>query len=88
MLLKPWQEMGYLLPAPANQPSSVGGFRRAGADYERQNISASWLLQVTGKVYEDSVKAMIMEQNTALSLGVDVKLVNHQEDEQDRQAFD
>ena len=26
----PSQEMGYLLPAPPNQPSSVGGFRRAG----------------------------------------------------------
>ena len=25
-----FQEMGYLLPAPPNQPSSVGGFRRAG----------------------------------------------------------
>ena len=41
---------------------------------------------MTGKIYDDSIKAMIMEQNTALSLGVDVKLVNHQEDEQDRQA--
>ena len=29
---------------------------------------------------------MITEQNTALSLGVDVKLVVHQEDEQDRQV--
>ena len=33
-----------------------------------------------------AVEAMISEQNTALSLGVDVKLVVHQEDEQDRQA--
>ena len=31
-------------------------------------------------------QAMITEQNTALSLGVDVKLVVHQEDEQDRQV--
>ena len=31
-------------------------------------------------------QAMISEQNTALSLGVDVKLVVHQEDEQDRQV--
>ncbi|CAK9046732.1 Hypothetical protein SCF082_LOCUS26265, partial [Durusdinium trenchii] len=81
------KEMGYLLPSPANQAPSVGGFRRAGADYERQNLSAIWLLQVTRKIYDDSVKAMITEQNTALSLGVDVKLVNHQEDEQDRQAL-
>ena len=81
------KEMGYLLPAPPNQPSSVGGFRRAGADYERQNLSAMWLLEVTRKVYDESVKAMISEQNTALSLGVDVKLVVHQEDEQDRQAL-
>eukprot|EP00913_Durusdinium_trenchii_P014565 g13664.t1 len=81
------EEMGYLLPSPANQAPSVGGFRRAGADYERQNLSAIWLLQVTRKIYDDSVKAMITEQNTALSLGVDVKLVNHQEDEQDRQAL-
>ena len=34
-----------------------------------------------------AVEAMISEQNTALSLGVDVKLVVHQEDEQDRQAL-
>lgn len=81
------KEMGYLLPAPPNQPSSAGGFRRAGADYERQNLSAIWLLEVTRKIYDDSVKAMITEQNTALSLGVDVKLVVHQEDEQDRQAL-
>eukprot|EP00435_Cladocopium_sp_Y103_P042213 s1157_g11.t1 len=81
------EEMGYLLPAPPNQPSSAGGFRRAGADYERQNLSAIWLLEVTRKIYDDSVKAMITEQNTALSLGVDVKLVVHQEDEQDRQAL-
>lgn len=80
------KELGYLLPTPPGA-SSEGGFRRAGADYERNNLTAVWLREVTGKVYDDSIKPMIIEQNTALSLSVDVKLVNHAEDEQDRKAL-
>mmetsp|Transcript_69130 Transcript_69130/g.164727 ORF Transcript_69130/g.164727 Transcript_69130/m.164727 type:complete len:220 (+) Transcript_69130:52-711(+) len=43
------KEMGYLLPSPAGV-SSEGGFRRAGADYERDNLSAIWLRQGSQKI--------------------------------------
>ncbi|OLP82376.1 hypothetical protein AK812_SmicGene36978 [Symbiodinium microadriaticum] len=51
------KELGYLLPTPPGA-SSEGGFRRAGADYERNNLTAVWLREVTGKVYDDSIKAL------------------------------
>lgn len=81
------KELGYLLSTPAGQTSSEGNFRRSGADYERNNITALWLREVLAKIYNETVKGMVAEQNTGLSLGVDVKLVNHKEDEQDRKAL-
>jgi len=81
------KELGYLLSTPAGQTSSEGNFRRSGADYERNNITALWLREVLAKIYNETVKGMVAEQNTGLSLGVDVKLVNHKEDEQDRRAL-
>eukprot|EP00930_Biecheleria_cincta_P001343 TRINITY_DN102476_c0_g1_i1.p1 TRINITY_DN102476_c0_g1~~TRINITY_DN102476_c0_g1_i1.p1 ORF type:complete len:1180 (+),score=247.81 TRINITY_DN102476_c0_g1_i1:82-3540(+) len=81
------KELGYLLSTPAGQTSNEGNFRRSGADYERNNITALWLREVLAKIYNETVKGMVAEQNTGLSLGVDVKLVNHKEDEQDRRAL-
>lgn len=81
------KELGYLLSTPAGQTASEGNFRRSGADYERNNITALWLREVLAKIYTETVKGMVADQNTGLSLGVDVKLVNHKEDEQDRSAL-
>jgi len=81
------KELGYLLSSPAGKAASEGRFRRAGADFERNNISALWLREVSTRVYDELVKGMVAEQNVSIALGIDVKLVDHREDEQDRQAL-
>lgn len=53
---------------------------------ESINFQRSTTIFPLGSLASRRDQAMITEQNTALSLGVDVKLVVHQEDEQDRQV--
>eukprot|EP00931_Biecheleriopsis_adriatica_P072889 TRINITY_DN47276_c0_g1_i1.p1 TRINITY_DN47276_c0_g1~~TRINITY_DN47276_c0_g1_i1.p1 ORF type:complete len:1210 (+),score=282.39 TRINITY_DN47276_c0_g1_i1:26-3655(+) len=81
------KELGYLLSSPQGQAASEGRFRRSGADYERNNITALWLREVSNKIYQETIKGMVAEQNTAISLGVDVKLVVDKEDDVDRKAL-
>jgi len=81
------KELGYLLSSPAGRAASEGTFRRAGADYQRNNISALWLREVSTRVYDETIKGMVAEQNVGIALGVDVKLVDDREDEQDRKAL-
>lgn len=40
--LRLWEELGYLLPAG-------GPFRRVGADFEKNNITATWLRGMAGR---------------------------------------
>lgn len=77
------RELAYLMP----QSATGGNFRRASANFDNNNITAMWLRDVTSRVYDETVKVMMAEQNSDLDYRVDVKLADPREDEVDRQAL-
>lgn len=81
------KELAYLVSSPSGQNASEGRFRRAGADFDCNNITALWLREVTDRVYDETIQGMVAEQNTGIALGVDVKLVDEREDEGDRKEL-
>lgn len=75
------KDLGYLLPGSVR-------FRRAGADFEKENITAHWLKDVTHRMYGETVKGMVSKQNEDIIHGRDVKLVDHKEDLKDREYLE
>jgi len=75
------KDLGYLLPGSIR-------FRRAGADYEKGNITAEWMKEVGQRMYGECVKGMLAKQNEDIIRGRDVKLVGHHEDLKDRELLE
>lgn len=75
------KDLGYLLPGSIR-------FRRSGADYERCNLTAEWMKEVSQRMYGECVKGMLAKQNEDIIRGRDVKLVGHHEDLKDRELLE
>jgi len=75
------KELGYLLPGNVR-------FRRANADFDKNNLTATWLRDVTRHVYDETVLTMVAEQNADIIHGRDIKLVDFDEDLPDREVLE
>jgi hypothetical protein len=77
------RDLGYLTGA-----GGPGVFRRAPADFEKNNLTAVWLRSIQDRVYDASIQNMVSDHNFQIINGADVGLVDAREDDQDRDVLD
>lgn len=75
------RDLNYLVPT-----ASV--FKRVGADYEQNNCTAQWLREVSDRVYNETIRNMVVETNNLVANGIDVRLADEKEDDVDREQLE
>mmetsp|Transcript_55613 Transcript_55613/g.132555 ORF Transcript_55613/g.132555 Transcript_55613/m.132555 type:complete len:1221 (-) Transcript_55613:28-3690(-) len=71
------KELAYLLPAE-------GQFRRAGADFTRNNLTAQWIRDISDRLYDETCVNAVADHNEYLGYGRDTGLIRDDEEEQDK----